>query len=299
MSRNTTSYDSANAKDTNTYHIICTLVCTRAVNDEPEKTITCQIRYTCCRHSASLSELIVKVSLFLSKTPLPHPPAHRNRHNVDMGTTPVPSVATSAYNLVVKALEDKNAANAALAQAQSDLEDLKETLARARQAEHDADERELNLEYRLMDDLRGMGKKVNDREAHILQVYALLDSIADNWNLDRKHVQKCAKCENAATVRFMDCGHTLCTRGCGEKTCANCQLYLDSATCDNHVWNHACPVIDCHTPATAVVPLTGSPAATALSGLRPLLNQVVDYVNDHAGEMLVMQEELDQRMDDD
>ena len=28
-------------------------------------------------------------------------------------------------------------------------------------------------------------------------------------------------------------------------------------------------------------------------------NQVVDYVNDHAGEMLVMQEELDQRMDDD
>lgn len=49
MSRNTTSYDSANAKDTDTYHIICTLVCTRAVNNEPEKTITCQIRYTCCR----------------------------------------------------------------------------------------------------------------------------------------------------------------------------------------------------------------------------------------------------------
>lgn len=82
-----------------------------------------------------------------------------------------------AYDLVVKALEDKNAANAALAQAQSDLEDLKETLARARQAEHDADERE----YRLMDELRGMGKKVNDREAHILEVYALLDNIADNW----------------------------------------------------------------------------------------------------------------------
>ena len=45
-----------------------------------------------------------------------------------------------AYDLVVKALEDKNAANAALAQAHSQLEDLKETLARARQAEHDADE---------------------------------------------------------------------------------------------------------------------------------------------------------------
>ena len=76
--------------------------------------------------------------------------------------------APQAYDLLVKALEDKNAANAALAQAHSQLEDLKETLARARQAEHDADERE----YRLMDDLREMGKKVNDRKAHILQVYA-------------------------------------------------------------------------------------------------------------------------------
>ena len=85
--------------------------------------------------------------------------------------------APQAYDLLVKALEDKNAANAALAQAHSQLEDLKETLARARQAEHDADERE----YRLMDDLREMGKKVNDRKAHILQVYALLNSIADNW----------------------------------------------------------------------------------------------------------------------
>ena len=85
--------------------------------------------------------------------------------------------APQAYDLLVKALEDKNAANAALAQAHSQLEDLKERLARARQAEHDANERE----YRLMDDLREMGKKVNDRKAHILQVYALLDSIADNW----------------------------------------------------------------------------------------------------------------------
>ena len=85
--------------------------------------------------------------------------------------------APQAYDLLVKALEDRNAANAALAQAHSQLEDLKERLARARQAEHDANERE----YRLMDDLREMGKKVNDRKAHILQVYALLDSIADNW----------------------------------------------------------------------------------------------------------------------
>ena len=85
--------------------------------------------------------------------------------------------APQAYDLLVKALEDKNAANAALAQAHSQLEDLKERLARARQAEHDANERE----YRLMDDLREMGKKVNDRKAHILQVYALLDNIADNW----------------------------------------------------------------------------------------------------------------------
>ena len=85
--------------------------------------------------------------------------------------------APQAYDLLVKALEDKNAANAALAQAHSQLEDLKERLARARQAEHDANERE----YRLMDDLREMGKKVNDRKVHILQVYALLDNIADNW----------------------------------------------------------------------------------------------------------------------
>lgn len=77
----------------------------------------------------------------------------------------------------MKALEDKNAANAALAQAQSELKDLKETLARARKDEDIANERE----YRLMGDLREMEKKVDDRESHILQVYALLDSIAVNW----------------------------------------------------------------------------------------------------------------------
>ncbi|KAI5886065.1 uncharacterized protein SCHCODRAFT_02673118 [Schizophyllum commune H4-8] len=328
MSRNTISYDSDNAKDSDTYlikaksplmtpppksvdwsggeHTLSTLstlfplarTCGSSANTYPR---------------ASLSEFIVEGFIFLdNRSPLTsgifgatpthkgrnalrHPAVHRNTDNVDMATTPASSNVTSAYDIVVKALEDKNAANAALAQAQSELKDLKETLARARKNEDVANERE----YRLMGDLREMEKKVDDRESHILQVYALLDSIAVNWKEDREHVLKCAQCENAATVRFMDCGHTLCTRGCGEKVCANCHLDLPSASCDNHVWDHACPVIDCDTPATAVVPLTGSQAATALSGLRPFLNRVVDYVNDKAGEMTVMQEELDQRMDDD